>query len=291
MNDIGMQVFEFLVALAGIKELSELLVSLHELDQSIKNTLSVVGGFTIVFGILQCFLGYKLFKVWCGFIGFLVGGIIGLMLYASGVFAGSIILQIAGFFIILLLACTGAYVAYRAYLVGVFIYAAVTAFLVFFILIGLITNTVNTGLIGGFIAGVIFGVIAVIFRRFWIIATTSVSGGITIGTSLMMITQSTESIWSILVPLLFIAAGFVIQYTTVKKSPQFRGGVKVISVQPSQPPPVYVNVAAQGTQGQENTSGTSATPATPTTPVEEKPPQTSPDADTEPLPDVEKTPD
>ena len=245
MNDTGLQIFELLVTLAGIEQLSELLASLHELDQGIKNTLSVVGVFTIIFGVMQCFFGFKLFKLWCGFIGFLVGGLVGLLLLVSGLFTGTVVMNIIGLVVLILLCVTGAFIAYKAYLVGVFIYTAATAFLIGFIVLGLITNSVHTGLIGGLAAGVLLGVIAIIYRRFWIIATTSVTGGITIGTSLMLILQSSESILSFLIPLVFIIAGFIIQYKTVKKSPHAADGANIMAAHPSQLPPVYTKAASQ----------------------------------------------
>ena len=245
MNDAVMQLFEFLLTLAGIQQLSQFFVSLHELDQSIKNILSVVGGFTIVIGVLQCFFGYKLFKLWCACIGFLVGGIIGMTLYASGLITGSILIDVIGMIIVISLCFVGAFIAYKAYLVGVFIYSFVAAFLVGFIVMGLITDSMNTGLITGLIAGVAMGVIAVIFQRFWIIAATSVSGGIAIGTSLMMILQNTDSVWNYILPPLFIIAGFIVQHNTVKKSHPARSDIRTVPAHPSQQPPVYLDAEEQ----------------------------------------------
>ena len=260
MNDAGMQLFELLVALAGIQQMSEFIVYLHELDQNIKNVLSIIGGFTIVVGILQCFFGFKLFKLWCGFIGFMIGLTAGLIFYATGIISGSIILDIIAVIIIIFLCCIGAYIAYRAYLVGVFLYTFAAAFIIGFIVMGLITDSVTTGVVAGLIAGVTMGVIAVIFQRFWIIAATSISGGIAIGTSLMMILQNTESVWNFILPPVFIVAGFIIQHNTVKKSPR-HGKPGIVMAHPSQPPPVYINVAVQDQNQKEVTEQVSSQPA------------------------------
>jgi len=218
MNDLGTNVFALLVELAGIKELSELVSMLHGLDQAIKNTLSVVGIVTIIFGVLQCFLGYKLFKFWCGLVGLFIGVVFGIFLATSGVFSGSPANHLIGFLLILIFGVTGAFIAFRLYIVGLFLYAFFAAFAIGFIALSLITDSITTGLLAGLLAGLTLGIVAVIFKRFWIILTTSVSGGISVGTSLMMILQTTDTAWSFIVPPLFIIAGFIVQMLTVKKT-------------------------------------------------------------------------
>ena len=218
MDDAGLGIFQLLVELAGIHQLSELITNYHELEQGVKNAMSVVGVLTVAFGILQCFLGYKLFKFWCGLIGMFVGGVLGLLLAATGVFSGSTIANLVGLLVVILLAVIGAYAAFRLYLVGLFIYAFTVAFLFGFSLLAIITDSTIAGLYVGIVAGLALGVIAVIYHRFWIIVTTSVSGGMTIATSLIMVLQSTDSPWIYVIPPLFIIAGFFVQIQTVKKS-------------------------------------------------------------------------
>jgi len=217
MNDAGMGFFAMLVELAGIKELSELIAVLHGMDQAIKNTFTVVGVFTIIFGVLQCFLGYKLFKFWCGLVGLLIGGLFGIFLATSGVFSGSAANHIIGLLLTIVLALSGAFIAYKLYIIGLFLYAFFAAFFIGFITLALITDSITTGLIAGLLTGLTFGILAVIFKRFWIILTTSVTGGISVGTSLMMILQTTDTAWSLIVPPLFIIAGFIVQTVTVKR--------------------------------------------------------------------------
>ena len=261
MNEIGTQILEFFMVLAGISELSELVAHLHALDQSIKNAFSLVGVATVVVGLLQCFFGFKLFKFWCGLIGFMVGATISVILFATGVFAESFFITVVGASLMLLLCITCAVIAYRAYLVGVFIYTAAAAFIVGFLGAGLITDSVNAGLIAGAITGLAIGVIGVIFRRFWIIVTTSVTGGISVSASLMMIWQSTDSPWGYLIAPVIITVGFIFQYFTVKDEAKLRAGKTVSKAHPSQLPPVYANAAAQsgevtpeqGTTEQETT--------------------------------------
>jgi len=212
-----MELFEFFLGLATIHQLSELVESFNNLGNGAKNLLSVIGVLTIILGVLQCFFGYKLFKIWCGFIGLLAGCIIGLIIAATGVFAGTGAEYIIAIIVITLLGITGAFLAYRAYLIGLFVYSFVTAFSAVFTLMAFITNAVIVGLIVGAVTGLVFGIVAVKFRRFWIIVTTSIAGGISIAVSLMMIFQRTDSLWALVLPPVFIVAGFIVQNMTTKK--------------------------------------------------------------------------
>jgi len=242
MNDIGMQVFAFLVELAGIKELSELINSLDGMDQATKDFFSVIGVISCIFGLLQCFFGYKLFKFWCSVTGFLVGGSIGMAISASGTFAGSPAAGLIGLLVIIVFGCIGSFLAYKAYLVGLFIYAFFAAFLIVSVITAIITNSIIIGLGVGISAGIALGIVAVIHRRFFIILVTSIFGGISICSGLMMVIQSTELGWAFLIPLLLMVAGFFVQNMTVKKGNEKSGkfyATPVTQIYPAQPPPVY----------------------------------------------------
>jgi len=292
MDDAGLRIFQLLVELAGIHQLSELLNNFHGLDQGIKNTLSAVGALTIIFGILQCFLGYKLFKFWCALIGFIVGAVLGLFVAATGIFSGSLAVNLIGLLVIILLAVIGAFAAFRLYLVGLFIYAFTAAFVVGFYLLALITDSTIAGLYAGIVAGLVLGIFAVIYHRFWIILTTSVSGGMTIGTSLIMVLQSSDSFWIFLLPPVFIIAGFIVQTITVKKSPDGAPRKDVtVTVPPEYPqaPPEYSQTPQEYSQGPQEY------PQSPYPPYPEAQdpgypqelpmmPQVDRDAPTEPLP-------
>ena len=217
MNDIGMQIFTFFIELAGIQQLSELINSLDNLDQATKDVLSVIGVIVFIVGLLQCFFGFKLFKFWCGIIGLFVGASVGIAISASGAFSASPAAGLIGLLVIIILAITGAFIAYRAYLVGLFIYAFCAAFLIGFALFAVITNSIIIGLGVGIAAGIAMGIVSVIFRRFWIIVTTCISGGTSICAGLMMVMQTTELGWAFLLPPILMVAGFFVQHITVKK--------------------------------------------------------------------------
>ena len=249
MNEIGMQIFTFFIELAGIRQLSEFITALDGLDQATKEVFQIIGVITCIFGLLQCFFGYKLFKFWCGVVGLLLGCSLGLALATSGVFSGSPAANLIALLLLIILGITGAFIAYRAYLVGLFIYAFSVAFLVGFILFALITDSIIVGLGVGIAAGIALGVVAVIYRRLWIIITTCVSGGIAICSGMMMALMTTELGWVFLLPPVFVVAGFFVQNITVKKGGKKSGQpqvtVVVPPVYPSEAPPVYPQQAPQ----------------------------------------------
>jgi len=214
MNDVGLGIFAFLVELAGIHQLA---VFFENLDQTMKSILPVVGLIVCVYGLLQCFLGYKLFKFWCGIVGLFAGVLIGDAIATSGVLTNTPGAALLGFLIILFLGLIGAFVAYRAYMVGLFLYAFAAAFSVIFYIVFLTFGSPLAGMLIGMIAGVAMGVVAVVFKRFWIIVATSVYGGISICTGMMMVIISVELGWFFILPPVFAIAGFIVQEKTVKK--------------------------------------------------------------------------
>ena len=273
MNDVGMQIFTFFTELAGVQQLSELIHSLDNLDQGTKDVLSVIGVITCITGLLQCFFGFKLFKFWCGIIGLFVGGSIGVAISASGAFSASPAAGLIGLLVIIILAITGAFIAYRAYLVGLFIYAFCAAFLIGFGLFAVITNSIIIGLGVGIAAGTAMGIVSVIFRRFWIILTTCISGGTSICAGLMMVMQTTELGWAFLLPPILMVAGFFVQHITVKK-----GKNKSVYSQPVAPgSPIYITgVPQMYTPEQQQAVYSNMQPA----------PSVDPNAVTQPLPVV-----
>jgi len=115
------------------------------------------------------------------------------------------------------MAIIGAFVAYRAYMVGLFLYAFAAAFSVVFLLVAVISSSMTASLVIGIIAGLALGVVAVVFKRFWIIVSTSIYGGISICTGMMMILLSSELGWFFILAPAFAIAGFIVQEKTTKK--------------------------------------------------------------------------
>ena len=214
MNDVGLGIFAFLVELAGIHQLA---VYFENLDQAVKNVLPIIGLIVCVYGLLQCFLGYKLFKFWCGVVGLFVGILIGDAIATSGVLSNTPGAYLIALLIILFLGLIGAFVAYRAYMVGLFLYAFAAAFTVVFYIIFLVFGSPLAGMLIGIIAGVAMGVVAVVFKRFWIIVSTCIYGGVAICIGMMMVLLTVELGWFFILPPVFVISGFIIQQSTAKK--------------------------------------------------------------------------
>ena len=237
MDDFVAVVFGFFVEYAGIRELSEFFARLDAFDESVKTAFSVIGLLICFVGLLQCFLGYKLFRFWCGVVGLIVGFLFGAALATSGILnaipEGA--RELIGLLFIILLAITGSFIAYRAYLVGVFLYAFSVGFYVMFFLLALFTSSILACFIAGLLAGVAMGVIAIMYRRFWIIVATSVSGGMTIMTGIMMVMQTINISYGFILPPVFMVAGFFVQNATVKKGVEKSVSPITIVVPPGQP--------------------------------------------------------
>jgi len=240
MSDVGFGIFQFLLELAGIHQFAAYLESL---DQTVRDALPFVGAAVCIFGILQCFLGYKLFKFWCGVLGLFIGIVIGDAIATSGILSNTPGAYLLGLLIILFCALLGAFIAYRAYLVGVFLYAFVAAStIVFFLVLIMFRDSGMAALIVGIIAGIAMGVVAVIFRKLWIIIATSIHGGLYVCAGIMMIMLSTDLGLFFVLPPAFAIGGFIVQYFTTKKPAKVAAITATPVIIHTAPPPVSPEV-------------------------------------------------
>jgi len=284
MNDLT-EVFRYLVELAGIRELSEFFATLQ--GQDLQTTLSVVGVFTLIFGVLQCFFGYKLIKIWCAFVGFLLGCAGGIIIAAMV----SASVQTPIYIVLLIIFTVGllcGLLAHRLYIVGVFIYAFAAAFMVGFALVSLITDSVYVGLIVGLLAGIAMGVVAVLFKRAIIIVATSVYGGVTAGAGFMMIIQNTDPLLGFIIPAVFIIAGLFVQFKTVGKEAG-KPAKAAAATAATAAPPGYPAAPPQGFardpyQSYIQSAPTAPLPSYPQTPPIAPPPQFTPEPPIAPPP-------
>lgn len=79
--------------------------------------------FSILFAVLQCFFGYKLLKLWIGLIGFLIGFALGFFLARALVNGEAYVPALVGIVVGLVFAL----LAFRIYLIGVFVYCGAIA--------------------------------------------------------------------------------------------------------------------------------------------------------------------
>lgn len=144
--------------------------------QSLIDQLALLGTITVlIFSLLQCFFGYRLLRWWIRLIGFLIGFVIsfGFVSYQWNYISLVIrlLIGIAGGILV-------GYLAFRLYLVGVFLLGGAAA-----------AAAVTVGIFGErqpvtwewIVIGIVFlaaGILCVKFQRTAIILFTSISGGI-----------------------------------------------------------------------------------------------------------------
>lgn len=135
------------------------------------HSFGVMGMIMLIFALLNCFLGYRLMKLWIAVIGFCIG-------LLAGVGLASIFTENS--WILLAAAVVGgiliALIAFKVYLVGVFLYGAIVAY---GLIVGLIGQDKWWSLAVCVIFALLVGILAVNYVRPSIIITTAISGGFT----------------------------------------------------------------------------------------------------------------
>ena len=131
--------------------------------------LNLVIGLGIIIGAIQCFFGYRIFKIVLGLTGFIVGGVL----------AASIGYEMSQKEVVALLSglaggVIGAALMVALYFVGVFLIGAFLGGVVGVALFA--TAGINPELVVLLILGVIGGVVALIFQKFMIIVSTAFVG-------------------------------------------------------------------------------------------------------------------
>lgn len=164
----------------------------------------------ILFGFLNCFLGYRLLKIWvtlCGFFLGIGGGfVVGKMLFEQ---RNAILLTGAAAGVIL------AVVAYQVYLVGAFLLGwalTVFGFYSFGISMGLSPKQELAALVAGAFLGIAVGAILVKFSRPGIILLTALSGGISIGSGVIGLLQTENSVLMMMISCVAALAGIWLQF-------------------------------------------------------------------------------
>jgi hypothetical protein len=130
----------------------------------------LVAFLSIVFGVVCCFWGYRLFRVILGILGFVVGAwFIGNL--ALGLSGGNIIIAvIAGIFGGLI----GTFLIVFVYFIGIFLLGAGAAVL----LVNLLASTAGifVGTVFTIIIAIIGGILALVFQRTFVIIATALIG-------------------------------------------------------------------------------------------------------------------
>lgn len=133
--------------------------------ETVKGMVFVVG---LIIGTLQCFFGYKLFKVWLSIVGFFIGGIAGFVI--GGIALKDLDLgAIIGFISALIFA----FITVRVYYIGLFLFGGAISFLISYIM-------TSQEIVISLIFATIIGLITIFIGKVYIIVTTSLIGGATL---------------------------------------------------------------------------------------------------------------
>ncbi len=178
--------------------------------------------FASVFGLLNCFFGCKLKKLWVTVIGFAAGflaGFIPCILLIEGDSAAGIALAVGLAAGVLL-----ALVAFKLYKVGIFIW---NAFLTFASVSYLFGDKLEwLGIIVGVVAGVCVGILSVRYLRHVCIFSTSLNGGILVSKNVLTL-SGVGNIWIIIAASLALAAlGMFVQFRTTAPAGEEKSSVK-----------------------------------------------------------------
>ena len=179
-------------------------------DMQIAGTLSMVlFGVVLVFGIMNCVLGYRLLRFWMMIFGFLIGAGIGLfaihqigfgekMYYAVGMIGVGLVLAILSF---------------AVFKAGIFIMGAGIGLT---ITVYIIHPTTSFSFFICLLAGVGLGMLALRYEREVIIVGTSILGGILSGFSAAKLAKMEEIPFGIIFSIGFALVGMLIQFAINK---------------------------------------------------------------------------
>ncbi len=126
---------------------------------------------TLLFGLLTCFFGYRLFLVLVGILGFALGASLG---YFIGDWLGSGIISLV---LVLILGLLGAWASITAYYAFIFVVGAFGFALLVAFLVGLYT-TGGVSILFPIIAGFVGGFLALWLQRIIIILATAAQGAL-----------------------------------------------------------------------------------------------------------------
>ena len=147
------------------------------LNQITASSFSIFGMIFLGLALLNCFLGYRLKKLWISMIGFLLGIAIGAGITALFSENKTVILAaglVVGILVVLL--------SFRLYLIGVFFYAVLSAYP---LIAGLIGKELWWEIALSVIAALLIGLLAVNFVRPALIIVSAVGGGMQVSQIIM----------------------------------------------------------------------------------------------------------
>lgn len=178
-------------------------------SEEIPTVVMGIFGIVMVFGILNCVLGYRLLRFWVMLFGFASGAVSGLFLVKSmGVEDKTVYLgAMVGIGVAL------GIIAFLVYKVGIFLMGAGIAWS---LSIYIVHPTTSFSFFVCILIGVVVGTLGVRFAREVIIVGTSIFGGVLAGYSLSRLGGLSEIPYGIAMSIGFALLGLLIQFTTNK---------------------------------------------------------------------------
>lgn len=174
----------------------------------------VFGVLTLVIALLQCFMGYKLLKLWVTLAGAAIGVIIGIIV-------GNVFIKnaTATTVLALVLLLVGGFLAFKVYKAGVFLLCGLT---VYVLVMGILMSAAGTDAVWwmeviSIIAGIVAGILGVKFMRVFIILSTAIPNGVSAGASLMTMLKITGQVQIVIVGVVLAALGTLVQFVTTKE--------------------------------------------------------------------------
>ena len=191
-----------------LRRIPQVTERLKELEFQAPETTIIIFGAVFAFGLLNCFLGYRLLRFWMMLAGFCMGAVSALLLlryvlgvpadrkavYITTVLGGGILLAAVSFFF------------YRA---GVFIFVAG---LVVVLSIYFIQPDSSLTFFLCLLLGVLTGVVTLKFDRVVIIVVTSLFGAAAAGFGLSRLLNVPEMTYGLLISVGFAVLGMLVQF-------------------------------------------------------------------------------
>ena len=191
--------------------MSAIMEVIHGLPSGAAGVFAVL---TLVIALLQCFMGYKLLKLWVTLAGAAIGVIIGIIV-------GNVFIKnaTATTVLALVLLLVGGFLAFKVYKAGVFLLCGLT---VYVLVMGILMSAAGTDAVWwmeviSIIAGIVAGILGVKFMRVFIILSTAIPNGLSAGASLMTMLKITGQVQIVIVGVVLAALGTLVQFVTTKE--------------------------------------------------------------------------
>lgn len=183
--------------------------------EQIFGVISVVIFPLLIYSLICCFLGYKLFRFSLAVQGFLGGAVVGAVLgLVAGIGSENMMSSVVLFAIVA--GIIGAVLTWFLYKLGVFMYGCSISFVVVLVLCILGGMQINTALVTALFLSIIIGIVCVFAIKHAVILVTGISNGVISGILLGILMQAPVGVM-LLLAVLFSVGGCVVQYMTNAK--------------------------------------------------------------------------